>query len=1039
MSNQDNAAPAGSAGRNIANVSAEVNTNLSVDPAASGVTVLQGVSSGAPVADLDGNPYPPFTLPALDETWLPRAYRVEAYKVPGSKDEKYRTVPGWGKTPEGADIIDLEATTIAANVADGSDAAWGARKLKADAYIKKIEAPLHYVRLKPSYYQRFNAVTGPAALRLALHGFRISPAHSPLFGEEIPPDIAAAPGIAGRKPPRCCTSDIWRQKMALRDSKRFVPIAKPGKAPVGKGWQIEATYDLDLLAGRWISPKFQTPQNIALCTGYGSNCWALDVDGDAGKATLAQLEAEHGPLPVTPKSLSGSGKGYHLLFAVREGMDLRNSAKALGAGLDVRGEGGQIIAPPSLHESGGRYEWAPGLAPWDVPVADAPQWLEDLAWNASKVHQAKTPKPTPVAAVADGNPFTDAANSLGRSPDSTGWKQHLALVGDGEGQLGFRAARYKIFCSALRSVKLADLENYDTGPAIEAVREAMMAQPERAAEKQSIEDYCIDEDMEKAMDEAMEWRQGVIDEEEAPAPVTDVLDAPDWRADLEALGEIPPDDETTAITWMNERFAAAPFGTSYVVFRMRDEKLVPINPEQLAKEYANRFVYVDTGKVDEETGEPIIIKKNLWAWWWKHDNRRQYLGVKFRPHAPGKPSNMPRGFLPLWKGLDVPKGFSIIRPNHTFYPRFLAHMFNNMASANEHWFAWQWCWFADILQNPQVKPGTSLVVRGNFGTGKSIVAKIFCRLIPHNWTQVTKHSELFGDFNIHLAPAVFIVVEEGFWAGSKDGYAMFKDQITNDALWVQAKFVDRCMADFYGRFFIIGNAEWIVPAHPDDRRFSVFIIGTPKELWASKAYFDPINKVEMAKGSDGLKAFAEDLLRTRIPDWIDLQNGLRTDAFQAQVDASMDLETAWMHHVIEEQGFRFKAVGTDDRTVEVFADWNGVGGGLSNQHLYASYVLFGEKSSGYKKNPMQFGKWLSNEEGGGGLLFGACDRHVGYILDHGVSADDENGRKLLPWDAAQKVIHGRDVRVHLNQEKAMVGVDTSVWGAFGSGLADLPG
>lgn len=111
--------------------------------------------------------------------------------------------------------------------------------------------------------------------------------------------------------------------------------------------------------------------NVGVATGAAGGFDALDVDGDEGAASLAALERAHGRLPTTPEALTGGG-GRHLLFAHAEG--LRNAVR-FAPGLDVRTDGGYIVAPPSVHPSGRAYAWDVTLDPADVPPAPWPAWL----------------------------------------------------------------------------------------------------------------------------------------------------------------------------------------------------------------------------------------------------------------------------------------------------------------------------------------------------------------------------------------------------------------------------------------------------------------------------------------------------------------------------------------------------------------------------------------------------------------------------------------------------------------------------------------
>jgi len=158
------------------------------------------------------------------------------------------------------------------------------------------------------------------------------------------------------------------------------PCDPRGKCPIGRlapNGCKSATRDRDRLRAWW----HDVPgANIGLAVPAG--VVVLDVDGEDGRASV-----EGEALPPTPTALTG--RGAHYWFRLPEGLTARNGA-GLRPGLDVRARGGYVVAPPSVHPSGHRYEWAPGLAFGDVPLADSPEWLADLL-------RTRDPKPNPVA------------------------------------------------------------------------------------------------------------------------------------------------------------------------------------------------------------------------------------------------------------------------------------------------------------------------------------------------------------------------------------------------------------------------------------------------------------------------------------------------------------------------------------------------------------------------------------------------------------------------------------------------------------------
>jgi hypothetical protein len=122
--------------------------------------------------------------------------------------------------------------------------------------------------------------------------------------------------------------------------------------------------------------------NVGIPTGAESGFWVVEADTPKGHAvdgiaSLRVLEEKHGPLPPTLMAESPSGSLHHY-FKWPDAAVIKNSASGIGPGIDVRGEGGMVIAPPSVRGDGD-YCWLN-----DNPIADAPQWLIDAAVAASK-------------------------------------------------------------------------------------------------------------------------------------------------------------------------------------------------------------------------------------------------------------------------------------------------------------------------------------------------------------------------------------------------------------------------------------------------------------------------------------------------------------------------------------------------------------------------------------------------------------------------------------------------------------------------------
>jgi len=145
--------------------------------------------------------------------------------------------------------------------------------------------------------------------------------------------------------------------------------ASPAKHPRTPNGLRDGTTDENTVMAWWSRWR---NANIGIVTGAASGLVVLDIDVQhGGQRSLAELEAEHEKLAATPEVLTGGG-GKHLYFR-HPGETVGNSAGRLGAGLDIRGDGGYVVAPPSLHASGRPYKWLrPGRK---LELDEPPAWL----------------------------------------------------------------------------------------------------------------------------------------------------------------------------------------------------------------------------------------------------------------------------------------------------------------------------------------------------------------------------------------------------------------------------------------------------------------------------------------------------------------------------------------------------------------------------------------------------------------------------------------------------------------------------------------
>lgn len=156
----------------------------------------------------------------------------------------------------------------------------------------------------------------------------------------------------------------------------------PGKHPRTPHGHKDASCDADQINAWWNS---RPDDNIGIRTGAESGIVILDVDGPIGESSLEQLVVKHGALPETPTVSTGGG-GRHIYF--RHPLTTVPSRTGIARSIDVRGDGGYVVAPPSRHASGVNYAWL--VPPQAVPFADVSEWMLALMTGAPPTNGGTT-------------------------------------------------------------------------------------------------------------------------------------------------------------------------------------------------------------------------------------------------------------------------------------------------------------------------------------------------------------------------------------------------------------------------------------------------------------------------------------------------------------------------------------------------------------------------------------------------------------------------------------------------------------------------
>lgn len=266
---------------------------------------------------------------------------------------------------------------------------------------------------------------------------------------------------------------------------------------------------------------------------------------------------------------------------------------------------------------------------------------------------------------------------------------------------------------------------------------------------------------------------------------------------------------------------------------------VPITFEDLRKLYLNRRVNVGVDK----SGAPIT--RPVGAAWLEHPQRRQYLsGVVFDPTA----SRVKPDQLNLWRGLAY-------APRPGSWARLRDHIRDVICDRDPVIDDYLIRLLARTVQRPGEQGEIAVVMQGEEGVGKGILATVMVKLFGQHGFKINNSEHLVGKFNGHLQDCVVLYADEAFWAGDRKHAGILKAMITDEVLPIEDKFKRAIQARNHVHLFMASNEDWVVPASINARRFLVLKVSAARR--GDAAYFQAIiDELE----SGGYEAMLHDLL-----------------------------------------------------------------------------------------------------------------------------------------------------------------------------------
>jgi hypothetical protein len=350
--------------------------------------------------------------------------------------------------------------------------------------------------------------------------------------------------------------------------------------------------------------------------------------------------------------------------------------------------------------------------------------------------------------------------------------------------------------------------------------------------------------------------------------------------------DIPLNSKLDAINWVDRNYAFTWIGNKLMIINERFEnKVFPVNKKDFIDSLENIRLLI----TDEEGKSKLQPISKLWLEW---PLRRTYeLGMIFDPKNKFNSKTMRSGAYNTWRGFHVVPKQGDCHLN-------LDYIKNIICSGNDEHYHYCMSWISQIFQEPWNKLGTALVLKGLKGIGKSFLAKTLGLLMDGEsnynindkqrlYLPIDSKQSIFGPHNDHLEKILLLCLEEAIWAGDKAHESTLKHIVTGDTLFINPKNLPGRNVKNYIRSIIIGNADWIVPASYDERRF--FVLNVNNEHKDDKIYFDALDN-ELHDG--GLEALMYEFMNYDFSN-VNLRTAMVTEAQIEQKTQSMSGIEKW--------------------------------------------------------------------------------------------------------------------------------------------------
>jgi len=250
------------------------------------------------------------------------------------------------------------------------------------------------------------------------------------------------------------------------------------------------------------------------------------------------------------------------------------------------------------------------------------------------------------------------------------------------------------------------------------------------------------------------------------------------------------------------------YATTGLYYYKIKENFVNMNKKHIARDYYEKFTFT----VKDKENEKKTIKINPFDLWCSNIERRDILKIVMKPHE--KTSD---DVYNLWTGYDYKntKDYDIEKIQY-----FLDHIKNIWANGDEEIYEYLLNWISQIIQKPEKKTQTCVVLKSIEGVGKTIILELLGKIMGDSYFDtVTKMTDALGRFNKSLERKILVNFNETNWGGDKKMAGTFKSLITDNTIKIEGKGVESYTTDNLINCIITTNEEWIVQVSSKDRRF----------------------------------------------------------------------------------------------------------------------------------------------------------------------------------------------------------------------------